>query len=200
MKNVMILWGLLAAAPLFAQDLEKAFPLYESQLTTWMMENPGKTLGDMEPGKVLEILSTSKANQIKQQWVYQTLALSFFFPGAGHFRSGDALGGTLFTAGSLTLLGGGIALAVVLLPGDLQYFNPFVYSIESTEAKFKSYSYMDYLPSAGALVSAMVFHHLLGVWAAADVRLKAVEKAQVSSVEVLAPGMGGMLMGARMRF
>lgn len=182
------------------QDANQLFPLWEDQLTTWMAANPDKTLGDMTPQEALEILALSRQNLARREFLRQGLISSFRFPGSGHFMTGDNLGGSLFTAGSVGITAAGIAAAVALLPEDLRYFNPFAYSLDTVEKKLKSYSLMQYLPSLSALGATAVAQ---GIWGIVSMNLAKpllIQKASSPDFQVIPPGAGGMIMGAGMRY
>jgi len=191
---------LFLSTVLWSQDMDVIFPLWENQLTAWMTANPDKTLGDMTPAQAVAILATSRENLIRREFVKNALGASFHMPGAGHFMAGDNLSGGLFITGSALITLAGIWGAVVLLPMDLQTFNPFVYTLDTVEKRLKSHSFMEYLPSLGALGAAGVAHGLLGLWAAVDAKPKILDKAISGKIEFLKPGHNGMLLGAGMKY
>lgn len=199
--TVLLAVGIFSSLP--AQDIQEInqrFPLWEDQLTAWMTANPEKTLGDMTPQEALGILALSRQNLAKREFLRQGLVSSFRFPGSGHFMAGDNLGGSLFTAGSLGITALGIWGAVALLPGDLKYFNPLVYPLDRVEVELKSYSFMEYLPSLGALGAAAVAQGILGVVAGHLAKPLLMEKASSQDFQIVMPGTSGMIMGAGMRY
>lgn len=141
----------------------------------------------------------------KYRYIQSARVMSFMMPGLGQFRTGDAVGGSLFLAGHLAVVAGTLAGAYFLLPsnvqfGALDYFNTPLATISNI---WESNTVLQYLPSFGVMAGGMILDQLLGLAASANAAAEAKDAVASGKVtfqpEIVAMPGGGLGMGMMMR-
>jgi hypothetical protein len=134
--------------------------------------------------------------------------MSMMMPGLGQFMNEDPGTGALFLSLGVVTGVGGVLGAYFLLPDEVQFdqLNYFKDSFDSIETAWKAQSFVDLLPSLGALAGTGVVQAILrGVSSnhaasLAEQRIAAGEITFEPKLTILPGGPGAMGFGMGMRY
>jgi hypothetical protein len=158
---------------------------FYNELDRILEERGAEQLGSLTLAEVNEIAGDLSISIQKTAFVEKSRKASMLFPGAGQFMNQDALAGSLFVAGNIATMAGTLLLSYALLPDDLKLdkTNPFTDSIASVNESYESYSFVDYLPSIGALVGGIAVNIILRIISANNAEHLAKQNIEADNVE-----------------
>ena len=169
MKKILVV--VLFAVLLFGAGMVPAFaqtapePLgFEAELDAALQEMAAAQLGSLTVADLAKLHDRLSIARQKLEYVQRARRASFFIPGAGQFMTGDKLGGSLYLAGDIVIVAGGLVGAYFLLPANVQFNNLdyFNDSLANIGSAWQSNSVLSYLPSVGVLAGAAILRGVLG--------------------------------------
>jgi len=139
------------------------------------------TFGEME-----ELAAMLSVPMQQQAYVRKSAAMSFFMPGAGQFKNGDALAGALFLTADLAIVAGTAVGLYFLLPAELQsldYFNSTYDEIETAwETAAANASFANSWQFWGVATGGMLLKHVVGTFSARHAGRLAMENIESGKV------------------
>jgi hypothetical protein len=208
MKKLLIA-SLIACALTAAASAEQASSItaFSAEIATTLAEMSSTQVGTLTVGDIEGLAERLSIAAQKRHYVQRARAASFMMPGAGQFMTGDTTGGALFMLGNLAIVAGTLTIAYFLLPADLQFgsTNYFTDSFATIDSRWKSKSFMDYLPAIGTMAGGMILRGVLGKFSsmnAAELARRNIADGKVTftpSFEFLGHGFG-MGIGMRWRY
>ncbi|MGA2975535.1 MAG: hypothetical protein ABSF77_09525 [Spirochaetia bacterium] len=207
MKRIIIAAVIAAAfvATAFSQETAAAPISVQQELRAALQELSAAQLGTLTVGDLEKVAERVSIATQKIQYVQKARMASFMLPGAGQFMTGDALGGSLFVAGDLTVAAGTLLGAYFLLPTNVQFssLNWFTAPLSNVRTTFESNSFVQYLPSLGVMAGGMLLTAVLRHFSAGIAARDAWQNIQNGKV-TFTPTLGfldrGFGVGMRMRF
>jgi len=174
MKRVLFAAALLITASA-AFALPGFAPVYlPAELSSIKAELGSQTLGDLKVSELIPLAERIDIARQKDRYVLMATGLSFVWPGAGQFASGDSTGGIVQTSLHLGITGGTLYWAHALLPADLRIGNLdyFGSTKDQVNNAWASHPMNDYWPAVGALAVGGAVDLALRAWSAADASTK----------------------------
>ena len=167
-------------------------------LSAWVGSHQSAKLGDLTVGDLATLAQAESVERQQLFYVHSAGFASLLIPGAGQFKVGDPVGGTLHLVGQLALVGATAYGAWTLLPTDLQStsLNP-----DQRRDLWHHYWMTDPAKVAGTaavLAGGLTLSVLHSVWAAKDARTQA-EQNVVSGKVTFEPMLVGNQLGFGMR-
>jgi hypothetical protein len=194
----------LAAASAFAfpfPGTPRGAGYFSAELKALESEYGSRALADVKVSDLIPVAGRLDVARQKDFYVMMAGGLSFGWPGAGQFLSGDWAGGTLHTGIHLGVTTASLAWAHSLLPADLRWGNLDYLNTknDAIETAWKSHPVSEYFPAIGALAVGGVVDLALRFWSSKDAQ--ATAKAQVDAEKVtFEPRFDGGHWGLGMRF
>jgi pyruvate/2-oxoglutarate dehydrogenase complex dihydrolipoamide acyltransferase (E2) component len=147
----------------------------EQELEAAAAELSSPQVGTMTAEDIEKITAHIALAAQKERYVQRIRNASLLLPGLGQFMTGDTLGGWLFVAWDVTVLGGTLVSAYFLLPanvqfGSLDYANSPLSRIASAWA---SNSLVSYIPVALVLAGGILLEAALSHVSANDAARRA---------------------------
>ena len=209
MKRPLLALLLLLALAYGAAAQDKDMPSRDSlsqELTAALADMASTQLGTLTIADMEKIAGRLSIAEQRYHYVRGVERISFHFPGAGQFMTGDPLGGSLYLAGNIAVIGGTLIGAYYLLPSDLRFsssFNYFTSSYSQITTAWASHSFVDYLPSAAMLAGGFIVRAVLGHFSAVDAGRRARQNIADGKI-TFTPNFDfrdeGFWMGMRMRY
>lgn len=124
-RLVFLILVLVLAMPAFAKEGGRDHHKEEDELAMEMQavmdEYRDRTPASLTFGEMEEIAARLSVPQQKRAYVKKLSMMSFFMPGAGQFKGGDPLSGSLFLAADLAVVAGTTIGLYFLLPPELRF-------------------------------------------------------------------------------
>jgi hypothetical protein len=148
----------------------------------------------------------------KNAYVARSAFSSWFIPGLGQFKNGDALLGTAFLVGDLAITAGSLWAFYAMLPPDLKfdqldyYTTPFADIAAAWEAAFLDASLEDTLPYLGLAAATTIVKTTLSVLSArhaadlAEQRIRAGEVVFTPKAGIITDAVGRVGLGFGWRY
>jgi hypothetical protein len=216
MKRYLAILVVLGASGLaFAQPLphDSGFGWGPMHRAGWLFDAPyakaeaaaikselgSKPLGELSLDQLTPYWNRMEVAAEKDRYLASTTFMSLGMPGAGQFRSGDALAGAGFLSLHLGVIAGTLTGFYFLLPADLR-FDRMDYlhnSMASIGDTWRSHSIADFLPSMGIAVAGAIVDAGVRVWSARSAyedAKSAIDTGKVHFEPIAVPGFLGMGM------
>lgn len=188
MKRIVLVCALvLLAAELFSLPFggpARGAGYLSAELKALEAEYGTLNLSEVKVADLIPAAGRLDVARQKDGLVMMAGVLSFAWPGAGQFLTGDWGSGTLHTGLQLGVIAASAAWAHSLLPSDLRWGNLDYINAkhEAIETAWRSHAVADFLPAAGALAAGGAVSLVLRAWSSQDARSGA--KAAIDEGEI----------------
>lgn len=203
MKRLMIVLALVGATTASLSALPGFEPYYlPNELSLIKAELGDSTLGQMKVADLIPLAQKLDVARQKDGFVMMATGMSFAWPGAGQFASGDIAGGTMQTVLHVGISAATSWWADSVLPSDLRWtnLNVFTASPEKVHSAWASHPLNDYWPAIGALAAGGAVDLVLRAWSAHDAQGKARQAIDEGKVTFEPRFLEGGRMGFGMRW
>ena len=207
MKRTWLVIAAIAACAAGAGAQQALSPTgLEAALGAALQEMSASQLGTLTVGDLARLAARISIAEQQERYVQKARNASWHFPGAGQFMTGDAVDGSLYLAGNVTVIAGTLIGAYFLLPSNVQFGSlDYLHDpLSGIRSQWEGNSIVDYLPSCAILLGGMIVNRILGHFSAVEAEKKARQNIADGTVtftpnfDFLAGGRPGV--GMRMRF
>ena len=222
MKRLLVFLVLISLTAAFAMaDSEgsmdkrnrgsKMYVTIHEAMGAFLEEHRETAIGDITFGDIESYMAEISVPLQEAAYVRRMSSASRMAAGAGQFRAGDALSGSLFLIADLAVAAGTLVGAYFLLPRELQFDRLDYFTSTHTQIKDawqsakESATLSSVLPMAGVIAGGTVLHKLLTAWSgkhAAGLAEKNIESGKVTfephALIMMSPGgHAGLAMGLK---
>jgi len=161
----------------------------ERELDDLIASAAGSPLSAATVGDVAEVRDLLLTARHQREYVYKAAALSYLYPGLGHYAIDERGAGFAFMGANLTITAASLVGAYFLLPapvrfGNLNYLQTPLADIES---RWKALTPAELLAPLGVIASGGIISAVIRSFAANNARDAAIAKLVNGEVEFSAP-------------